>query len=235
MPDDVYVYTFVDSAGNYVTNNTPINQKTREEKNSFGPGDLPYDDDFFIFPKTYPNTTVCARFPDGILLFGYDSLLTPIPPLGTAVNKSRLNNNGSNWEGYPDGELHVLLHRAIRDIVNNARTGGYTAALNAKTITIGGTAVRLDNPRFSNFRELIIGAMAYIQMMTVFYNTLLEGLVHLGGRNRITRNRRHHRNKSVSRKSKMTRRKGKGKGKARAMSMLKSAKQRFYGGTGHLF
>ena len=28
----------------------------------------------------------------------------------------------------------------------------------------------------------------------------------------------------------MTRRKGRGKGKARAMSMLKSAKQRFYGG-----
>lgn len=111
------------------------------------------------------------------------------------------------------------------------------AALNAKTITIGGTAVQLDNPRFANFRELIIGAMAYIQMMIVFYDTLLEGLVHLGGRNRITRNRLHHRNKSVSRKSKMTRRKGRGKARSRgrAMSMLKSAKQRFYGGTGHLF
>lgn len=51
-----------------------------------------------------------------------------------------------------------------------------------------------------------------------------------GGNNHVTRNRRRHRNKSVSRKSKMTRRKGRGKGKARAMSMLKSAKQRFYGG-----
>ena len=51
-----------------------------------------------------------------------------------------------------------------------------------------------------------------------------------GGNNHFTRNRRRHRNKSVSRKSKMTRRKGRGKGKARAMSMLKSAKQRFYGG-----
>jgi hypothetical protein len=51
-----------------------------------------------------------------------------------------------------------------------------------------------------------------------------------GGNNHVTRNRRRHRNKSVSRKSKMTRKKGRGKGKARAMSMLKSAKQRFYGG-----
>jgi hypothetical protein len=51
-----------------------------------------------------------------------------------------------------------------------------------------------------------------------------------GGSHATRNRRRHHRNKSVSRKSKMTRRKGSGKGKARAMSMLKSAKQRFYGG-----
>jgi hypothetical protein len=51
-----------------------------------------------------------------------------------------------------------------------------------------------------------------------------------GGSHATRNRRRHHRNKSVSRKSKMTRRKGRGKGRARAMSMLKSAKQRFYGG-----
>ena len=62
------------------------------------------------------------------------------------------------------------------------------------------------------------------------FHDILDRDNHLGGRNRITRNRRRRHNKSVTRKSKMTRRKGRGKGKARAMSMLKSAKQRFYGG-----
>ena len=71
--------------------------------------------------------------------------------------------------------------------------------------------------------------MAYIEIMRLFHD-ILDRDNHLGGRNRITRNRRRRHNKSVTRKSKMTRRKGRGKGKARAMSMLKSAKQRFYGG-----
>ena len=228
-PDDVYVYTFVDSAGNYVTRNTLINKNIREEKNSFNAGDLPYDNDFFVFPDNFKNTIVCARYPDGILLFSYDGMLTPIPPLGTAVNKSKLNNNGYNLVGYPDGELHAALHRVITNIVDSARVGAYTAGLDAKTITIRGRPVQLNNPLYEYFRELIVGAMAYIEIMRLFHD-ILDRDNHLGGRNRITRNRRRRHNKSVTRKSKMTRRKGRGKGKARAMSMLKSAKQRFYGG-----
>ena len=228
-PDDVYVYTFVDSAGNYVTRNTLINKNIREEKNSFNAGDLPYDNDFFVFPDNFKNTIVCARYPDGILLFSYDGMLTPIPPLGTAVNKSKLNNNGYNLVGYPDGELHAALHRVITNIVDSARVGAYTAGLDAMTITIRGRPAQLNNPRYEYFRELIVGAMAYIEIMRLFHD-ILDRDNHLGGRNRITRNRRRRHNKSVTRKSKMTRRKGRGKGKARAMSMLKSAKQRFYGG-----
>ena len=220
---------FVDSAGNYVTRNTLINKNIREEKNSFNAGDLPYDNDFFVFPDNFKNTIVCARYPDGILLFSYDGMLTPIPPLGTAVNKSKLNNNGYNLVGYPDGELHAALHRVITNIVDSARVGAYTAGLDAMTITIRGRPAQLNNPRYEYFRELIVGAMAYIEIMRLFHD-ILDRDNHLGGRNRITRNRRRRHNKSVTRKSKMTRRKGRGKAKARAMSMLKSAKQRFYGG-----
>jgi len=226
-PDDVYVYTFVDSAGNYVTQNTVINGTVRDVSHSFGAGDLPYDDDFFIFPAKFKNTVVCARYPDGILLFGYGGVLTPIPPFGTAVKKSKLNNNGANLVGYPDGGLHEALHGVITTIVDNARTGAYAAALNAKTITIRGRPVQLDNPRFANLRELIIGAMAYIEIMR-FFNEILDRGVFLGGRNRITRNRRRRHNKSVKRNK--TKSKSKGRSRARAMSMLKSAKRQFHGG-----
>ena len=233
-PDDVYVYTFVDSVGNYVTQNTIINGNVRDASNSLSAGDLPYDDDFFIFPAKFKNTVVCARYPDGILLFGYGGMLTPIPPFGTVVKKSKLNNNGANLVGYPDGELHEALDGVIRTVVDNARTGAYSAPLNAKTITIRGRPVQLDNPRFANLRELIIGAMAYIEIMRFFYDVLDRG-VFLGGRNRITRNRRlRRRNKSV--KQNKTRSKSKGRSRsrvrarARATSMLKTAKQQFHGG-----
>ena len=235
-PDDVYAYTFVDSVGNYVTQNTIINGNVRDASNSLSAGDLPYDDDFFIFPAKFKNTVVCARYPDGILLFGYGGMLTPIPPFGTVVKKSKLNNNGANLVGYPDGGLHEALHGVITTVVDNARTGAYSAPLNAKTITIRGRPVQLDNPRFSNLRELIIGAMAYIEIMRFFYDVLDRG-VFLGGRNRITRNRRRrHRNKSV--KQNKTRSKSKGRSRARARararatSMLKTAKQQFHGGGG---
>ena len=233
-PDDVYAYTFVDSVGNYVTQNTIINGNVRDASNSLSAGDLPYDDDFFIFPAKFKNTVVCARYPDGILLFGYGGMLTPIPPFGTVVKKSKLNNNGANLVGYPDGELHEALDGVIRTVVDNARTGAYSAPLNAKTITIRGRPVQLDNPRFANLRELIIGAMAYIEIMRFFYDVLDRG-VFLGGRNRITRNRRlRRRNKSV--KQNKTRSKSKGRSRsrvrarARATSMLKTAKQQFHGG-----
>ena len=228
-PDDVYAYTFVDSVGNYVTQNTIINGNVRDASNSLSAGDLPYDDDFFIFPAKFKNTVVCARYPDGILLFGYGGMLTPIPPFGTVVKKSKLNNNGANLVGYPDGGLHETLHRVITTVVDSARTGAYAAPLNAKTITIRGRPVQLDNPRFANLRELIIGAMAYIEIMRFFYDVLDRGIF-LGGRNRITRNRRRRHNKSVTRKSKMTRRKGRSRSRGRAMSMLKSAKRQFHGG-----
>jgi hypothetical protein len=38
--NDVYVYTFVDQTGNYVTKDTPINKKMRRGDNSFGPGEF---------------------------------------------------------------------------------------------------------------------------------------------------------------------------------------------------
>lgn len=228
-PDDVYAYTFVDSVGNYVTQNTIINGNVRDVSNSLSAGDLPYDDDFFIFPAKFKNTVVCARYPDGILLFGYGGMLTPIPPFGTVVKKSKLNNNGANLVGYPDGELHEALHGVITTVVDSARTGAYAAPLNGKTITIRGRPVQLDNPRFSILRELIIGAMAYIEIMRFFHDVLDRGIF-LGGRNRITRNRRRRHNKSVTRKSKMTKRKGRSRSRGRTMSMLKSAKRQFHGG-----
>ena len=233
-PDDVYVYTFVDSVGNYVTQNTIINGNVRDVSNSLSAGDLPYDDDFFIFPAKLKNTVVCARYPDGILLFGYGGMLTPIPPFGTVVKKSKLNNNGANLVGYPDGELHEALHGVITTVVDNARTGAYAAALNGKTITIRGRPVQLDNPRFSNLRELIIGEMAYIEIMRFFYDILERGIF-LGGRNRITRitrNHRHRHNKSVKRNKTRSKSKGRSRARARARatSMLKTAKQQFHGG-----
>lgn len=233
-PDDVYVYTFVDSVGNYVTQNTIINGNVRDVSNSLSAGDLPYDDDFFVFPTNFKNTVVCARYPDGILLFGYGGMLTPIPPFGTVVKKSKLNNNGANLVGYPDGELHEALHGVITTVVDNARTGAYAAALNGKTITIRGRPVQLDNPRFSNLRELIIGEMAYIEIMRFFYDILERGIF-LGGRNRITRitrNHRHRHNKSVKRNKTRSKSKGRSRARARARatSMLKSAKQQFHGG-----
>jgi len=234
-PDDVYAYTFVDSVGNYVTQNTIINGNVRDVSNSLSAGDLPYDDDFFIFPAKFKNTVVCARYPDGILLFGYGGMLTPIPPFGTVVKKSKLNNNGANLVGYPDGALHEALHGVITTVVDDARAGATAAPLNAKTITIRGRPVQLDNPRFANLRELIIGEMAYIEIMRFFYDILERGIF-LGGRNRITRNRRlRRRNKSV--KQNKTRSKSKGRSRARARaratSMLKTAKQQFHGGLAH--
>jgi len=224
MPDDVYLYTFVDPNGDYVTRNTPIDKKVRT-KNTFSQSDVPYEDDFFIFPAEFKDTIVGARFPDGILLFSYDGMVTPIPPFGTAIRRTRLNNTATNRVGYPDGEVHEVMHQAVRDILASVRNGGANeVALNAKVLTVGGRDFQLDvnAPRVSNFRNFILGAMAYMEMMII----MRANVESVGGRNRITRNRRRRHNKSVKR----NKTRSKSKGRSKAMSMLKTAKKGFHEG-----
>ena len=227
MPDDVYLYTFVDPNGDYVTRNTLIDKKVRT-KNTFSQSDVPYEDDFFIFPAEFKDTVVGARFPDGILLFSYDGMVTPIPPFGTAIRRTRLNYTATNRVGYPDGDVHADMHQNVLNIVGSVRNvGANERALNAKILTVGGRDFPLDNPRIANFRNFIIGAMAYMEMMITMRATIASIS---GGRNRITRNRRRRHNKSVTRKSKMTRRKGRSRSRGRATSMLKTAKKGFHEG-----
>jgi hypothetical protein len=228
IPDDVYLYTFVDPNGDYVTRNTLIDKKVRT-KNTFSQSDVPYEDDFFIFPAEFKDTIVGARFPDGILLFSYDGMVTPIPPFGTAIRRTRLNNTATNRVGYPDGEVHAVMHQAVRDILASVRDGGANeAALNAKIVTIGGRPFPLA-PRplvVANFRNFILGAMAYMEMMII----MRVNVELVGGRNRITRNRRRRHNKSVKRNKTRSKSKGRSRVRARAMSMLKTAKKGFHEG-----
>ena len=212
--NDVYVYTFVDQTGNYVTKDIPINKKVRREDNSFGPGDLPYEDGFFMFPSGYEDTVVSARFPDGILLFSYRGILSPIAPVGTVVSKSKLHEGNVARSGYPDQATHVAITAALSLEMGNVQTN--MAALNAVV------------------KDIIIGGIGYITMMRVIKGIVAaeSSIVFAGGRHRfMTRGRRRH-NKSVKRNIMKSKSKGmtksKGRGRARAASMLKSAKQRFY-------
>ena len=242
--NDVYVYTFVDQTGNYVTKDIPINNKVRREDNSFGPGDLPYEDGFFMFPKGFEDTVVSARFPDGILLFSYRGILSPIAPFGTVVFKSKLHEVNNQRSGYPDQATHVAITTALSGEMVNVNTN--IPALNALTVRMNERDIRLDSSGVAVLKDIIIGGIGYITMMRVIKEIVAaeSSIVFSGGRHKfMTRGRRRH-NKSVKRnrmksKSKgMTKSKGRGRGRGRARtaSMLKSAKQRFYkaGGGGSM-
>ena len=230
--NDVYVYTFVDQTGNYVTKDIPINKKVRREDNSFGPGDLPYEDGFFMFPKGFEDTVVSARFPDGILLFSYRGILSPIAPVGTVVSKSKLHEGNVERSGYPDQATHVAITAALSLEMGNVQTN--MAALNAMTVRMNGQDIPLNSPGVAVVKDIIIGGIGYITMMRVIKGIVAaeSSIVFAGGRHRfMTRGRRRH-NKSVKRNIMKSKSKGmtksKGRGRARAASMLKSAKQRFY-------
>jgi hypothetical protein len=230
--NDVYVYTFVDQTGNYVTKDIPINKKVRREDNSFGPGDLPYEDGFFMFPSGYEDTVVSARFPDGILLFSYRGILSPIAPVGTVVSKSKLHEGNVARSGYPDQATHVAITAALATEMGNVQTN--MAALNAMTVRMNGQDIPLNSPGVAVVKDIIIGGIGYITMMRVIKGIVAaeSSIVFAGGRHRfMTRGRRRH-NKSVKRNIMKSKSKGmtksKGRARARAASMLKSAKQRFY-------
>jgi len=229
--NDVYVYTFVDQTGNYVTKDIPINKKVRREDNSFGPGDLPYEDGFFMFPSGYEDTVVSARFPDGILLFSYRGILSPIAPVGTVVSKSKLHEGNVERSGYPDQATHVAITAALATEMGNVQTN--MAALDAMTVRMNGQDIPLNSPGVAVVKDIIIGGIGYITMMRVIKGIVAaeSSIVFAGGRRRfMTRGRRH--NKSVKRSVMKSKSKGmtksKGRARARAASMLKSAKQRFY-------
>jgi len=225
--NDVYVYTFVDSNGTLVSNATEINKKKRLAENSFQGGDLPYEDGFFIFPKDSNgntiDTVVCARYPDGILLFSYQGRLTPVPPFGTIVNVDKLHRTANQRPGYPDQVAHeaitVQLARAMDSLLN---TNGGT--FNARTIHINERDRRLDT--VPNLQNVIAGGVGYIAMMSAIKELVRTAKVprDFGG----SRSRRRFYNKSIKQKRNKTKSKSKGRGRARAASMLKSAKQRFY-------
>jgi len=229
--NDLYAYTFVDQNGGYVTKDTPINKFIRREDNSFGPGDLPYEDGFFMFPRGFEDTVVSARFPDGILLFSYRGILSPIPPFGTVVSKSKLHEGANQRPGYPDQETHVRVIAALATEMGNVQTN--IAALNAMTVRMNGQDIPLNSPGVARVKDIIIGGIGYITMMRIIKDIVAEesNIVFAGGRRRfMTRGRRH--NKSVKRSVMKSKSKGmtksKGRARARAASMLKSAKQRFY-------
>lgn len=225
--NDVYVYTFVDSSGTLVSNATEINKKKRLAQNSFQGGDLPYEDGFFIFPKDRNgqtiDTVVCARYPDGILLFGYQGRLTPIPPFGTIVNASKLHKERTQRSGYPDQSAHEAISGALftaKDSLLNTNID----AFNAKTINLNGADYTLET--VPSLQAIIAGGVGYIAMMSA-----VKGLVrrqklpsNFGG----SRRRRRFYNKSIKQKRNKTKSKSKGRGRARAASMLRSAKQRYY-------
>lgn len=230
--NDVYVYTFVDQTGNYVTKDTPINKRMRRGDNSFGPGDLPYEDGFFMFPKGFEDTVVSARFPDGILLFSYRGILSPIPPFGTVVSKSKLHKEDDRRAGYPDQVAHQRIATALTTAMANIY--GNMAALDAMTIRMNRQDIPLNSPGVAHVKDIIIGGIGYIAMMSAIKAIVAEesNIVFAGGRRKfMTRGRRRH-NKSVKRNIMKSKSKGmtksKGRGRARAASMLKSAKQRFY-------
>ena len=233
--NDVYIYTFVDGRGNYINKDIPINKKTRSEINSFASGDLPYEDDFFRFPPNENNgpTIVCARYPDGILLFGYDGKLTPIPPFGTIVNQRKLHTENTQAVGYPDQEDHVLITSDLLQVMPRYQLPQATlGALNGIPVVLGGQGGQtLGN--VLNIREKVIGAIGYITIMNTIKTIIRNAnpaVVFGGGYKSMTRgsrrNRRYNNNKSIKRNK--TKSKSKGRGRARAASMLKSAKQRFY-------
>jgi hypothetical protein len=147
-----------------------------------------------------PGWKAYARFPDGIILYK--------SPGGVMQAQFPIAPTGTFFKGYsraPPSDYMLAAQQAV------ANQKGRIDAMN------------LSRSETQSMYEFA----AYLGIMQeVKDNKRIRG----GGNNHFTRNRRRHRNKSVSRKSKMTRRKGRGKGKARAMSMLKSAKQRFYGG-----
>lgn len=230
--NDVYVYTFVDQTGNYVTKDTPINKRMRRGDNSFGPGDLPYEDGFFMFPKGFEDTVVSARFPDGILLFSYRGNLSPIPPFGTVVSKSKLHKEDDRRAGYPDQVAHQRIATALTTAMANIY--GNMAVLDAMTIRMNRQDIPLNSPRVAHVKDIIIGGIGYIAMMSAIKAIVAEesNVVFAGGRRKfMTRGRRRH-NKSVKRNIMKSKSKGmtksKGRARARAASMLKSAKQRFY-------
>lgn len=230
--NDVYVYTFVGQTGNYVTKDTPINKRMRRDDNSFGPGDLPYEDGFFMFPKGFEDTVVSARFPDGILLFSYRGILSPIPPFGTVVSKSKLHKEDDRRPGYPDQAAHQRISTALTTAMTNIY--GNMAALDAMTIRMNRQDIPLNSPGVAHVKDIIIGGIGYIAMMSAIKAIVAEesNIVFAGGRRKyMTRGRRRH-NKSVKRNIMKSKSKGmtksKGRARARAASMLKSAKQRFY-------
>ena len=230
--NDVYVYTFVDQTGNYVTKDTPINKRMRRGDNSFGPGDLPYEDGFFMFPKGFEDTVVSARFPDGILLFSYRGILSPIPPHGTVVFNSKLHKEDDRRAGYPDQAAHQRIATALTTSMANIL--GNMAVLDAMTIRMNRQDIPLNSPGVAHVKDIIIGGIGYIAMMSAIKAIVAEesNIVFAGGRRKfMTRGRRRH-NKSVKRNIMKSKSKGmtksKGRARARAASMLKSAKQRFY-------
>ena len=236
--NDVYVYTFVDSNGILVSNETEINKNKRTSNNSFQGGDLPYEDGFFIFPKDRNGRTVdtvCARYPDGILLFSYGGKLTPIPPSGTIVNAKRLHRGAHELPlPYPDQATHVAVTNSLNNALNTL-VGVNRARFDALTISLGGADRQLGTIPF--IRSVIYGAVGYIAMMSAIKQlTLTATLKQFGGgykyMPRGSRRHRHYKHKSIKRNKSKS--KSKGRGRARAASMLKSAKQRYYktGGMG---
>jgi hypothetical protein len=232
--NDVYLYTFVDGGGQFVTSNTQINdKKTRNRSNSFQAGDLPYEDGFFIFP-TDVDVVVCARFPDGILLFSYSGKLTPIPPFGTIVKVDKLHRGAHELPGYPDQVTHVAVSNSLNFALNNL-VGVNRARFDALTISLNGANYELD--RVPVIQSAIVGAVGYIAMMSAI-KEIVSGAVleNFGGgykyMPRGSRRHRHYKHKSIKRNKSKS--KSKGRGRARAASMLKSAKQRYYktGGMG---
>ncbi|NDB87064.1 MAG: hypothetical protein EB127_30920, partial [Alphaproteobacteria bacterium] len=229
--NDVYVYTFVDSNGILVSNETEINGKKRTSDNSFQGGDLPYEDGFFIFPKDRNGRTVdtvCARYPDGILLFSYNGTLTPIPPTGTIVNAKRLHRGANALPGYPDQNTHVAVKTSL-DAALNTLIGINRAAFDAVTINLGGVDRQLGTIPY--IRSVIYGAVGYIAMMSAIKQLTLDATLRTfgGGYKSMPRgSRRNGRYNHKSIKRNKSKSKSKGRGRARAASMLKSAKQRFY-------
>jgi hypothetical protein len=229
--NDVYVYTFVDSNGILVSNETKINGKTRTSKNSFQGGDLPYEDGFFIFPTDRNGRTVdtvCARYPDGILLFSYDGILSPIPPSGTIVNARRLHRGAHQLPGYPDQATHAAVTNGLNTALNNL-VGINRAAFEALTISLGGADRQLGTIPY--IRSVIYGAVGYIAMMSAIKQLTLDATLRTFGGGYKSMPRSSHRNRRYNHKSikrNKSKSKSKGRGRARAASMLKSAKQRFY-------
>jgi len=146
-----------------------------------------------------------ARFPDGMLLYqSPKGVIQAEFPMGTFYQKSNPNIPRSDYQ-------------------NNA---SHAAASQLARIT----ALQISDDEKGSMMELA----AYLGAMIVVKNKArIRGGG--GGANHVTRNRRRHHNKSVKRNSKMTRAKGgRRAARVRAMSILKSAKRKFYksGGLG---